>query len=226
VTGALTTFVTNARWEVRRLRRSQRGYLLLIPPVAGPIGSAAADLYLRIPSVATAQILGLLITGGLAALVLLDLTALAVGEELSLRAHLLSFPLPQSRSAALAGRLAVVVGGSAGAYAIGAAGVWFLGGALVAPGPAVAPLFLPSHLLLAMFGLLLGLAGTVAAAAVVTRTASEALVAGVLAGVVLASLAGYFVFQHTISYVFPVTVGLGGVVALLWVTERYPRLEG
>jgi hypothetical protein len=226
MSGIAPTFVTNARWEVRRLYRSQRIFLFLIPPIAGPIGSAIADLYLHIPSLDTALILGLLITGGLGALVILDLTALAVGEELTLRAHLAFFPLPQRRGIALAGRLLVVVGGPCGAYAIGAAGVWALGGALVTTTSTVPPIFIPFHLLLSIFALLLGLAGVAAAAAVVTRTASEALVAGVLAGVVLAGGAGYFVFEHTISAGFPIAVALVGAGGLGWTLVRYPTLEG
>ena len=113
MSGGLETFRLNAGWELTRLRRSQRIWLLLIPPVAAPIGSAIADLYLRIPSVATARILGLLIAGGLAGLILLDLVALAVGEDLTLRAHVTFFALPQGRRALLAGRLAVGTGGHA-----------------------------------------------------------------------------------------------------------------
>jgi hypothetical protein len=225
MTGIAGTFATNVRWELRRLRRSQRIFLLAIPPVAGPVGSAIADLYLHVPSTGTAILLGLLITAGLAALVLLDLTALAVGEELALRAHLVSFPLPQRRSAALAGRLFVVVGGSSGAYAVGAGLVGVLGGALVAPGGVSAPLFDPAHLFLAVFGLLLGLAGVVAATAVMSQTASEALVAGVLAGVVFAALAGYLIVERTLSAYYPLLLGVGGLAALGWAVARYPDLE-
>jgi hypothetical protein len=226
MTGPGGTLLINARWEMRRLLRSQRIFLLLIPPVAGPVGSAIADLYLRIPSLDTALILGLIVTGGLASLVILDLTALAVGEELVLHAHLAFFPLPQPRGPALAGRLLVAIGGSIGSYALGAAGVWLLGGALVTTTAPVAPLFLPFHLLLSIFALLLGLAGVSAATAVVTRAASEALVAGVLAGVVIAGLAGYFVLLHTITVAFPLVVGLGGIGAIGWALARYPSLEG
>jgi hypothetical protein len=215
MSGAASTFVTNVRWEIRRLYRSQRIFLLLIPPVAGPIGSAIADLYFHIPSLDTALILGLLITGGLGALVILDLTA-----------HLVFFPLPQRRGVALAGRLFVVVGGPCGSYAIGAAGVWALGGALVSTTSTLPPIFIPSHLLLAIVALLLGLAGVAAAGAVVTRTPSEALVAGVLAGVVLAGVSGYFVFEHTISAAFPVVVAIVGACGLGWTLVRYPALEG
>ena len=44
------TFRANVRWEAVRLRRSRRGWLLIIPGIAGPIGSALADLALRVPT--------------------------------------------------------------------------------------------------------------------------------------------------------------------------------
>ncbi|HEV8049993.1 MAG TPA: hypothetical protein VGP88_05320, partial [Thermoplasmata archaeon] len=106
----VSAMLRNARWELLRLRRSRRAWLLSIPAVAGPIGSGVADLVLRLPSPGTAAVLGLLITAGLAALVVLDLTALAVGEDLALRTHYLTFALPEPRAASLGGRLAVVVG--------------------------------------------------------------------------------------------------------------------
>jgi hypothetical protein len=226
VTGFAGTFVANARWEVTRLRRSQRIFLLLIPPIAGPIGSAIADLYLHIPSAGTAEILGLLVTAGLSALVVLDLTALAVGEDLSLRAHLTSFPLPQERGALLGGRLTVAVGASLGAYAIGAVGVGLLGGALVTtqPGAAV-PLFAPAHLALGLFALLVFLAGVTAAGATITRTAAQALVGGVLAGVVGAGVASYFLFEHQLTAAFPAAIAVVGLVGLGFSLYQYPRLE-
>ena len=42
MSGEVDAFVNNARWEVTRLRRSRRIWLLLIPVVAGPIGSRRA----------------------------------------------------------------------------------------------------------------------------------------------------------------------------------------
>ena len=139
MSGTASTIALNARWEWTCLRRSQRVFLFLIPPIAGPVGSAIADVYLKVPSVATALILGLLIEAGLTALVILDLTALAVGEELSRRAHLVSFALPQGRGRMLIGRLSVALGGSLAVFAAGAAGVWALGGLLVQPRPAHRP---------------------------------------------------------------------------------------
>ena len=223
MTGAAGTVRTNLFWELRRLRRSQRIYLLLIPPVAGPVGSAIADLYLKVPSVATAQILGLLVTAGLAGLILLDLTALAVGEDLVRRAHLATFALPQDPRWAMAGRLLVATGAPIGAYLIGAAAVWQLGGALLAPTPLpTVPLFDPGHLFWAIPGLLLALAGVTAAGAVVTRSSSEAIVAGVLAGVVVAGGVGYLVAQHQVTALDPVLLGLAGVGALAASALKYP----
>jgi hypothetical protein len=229
VTGALRTLGINAGWEVTRLRRSRRIWLLAIPPVAGPVGSAVADLYLKIPSTGTAIILGLLVTAGLAALILLDLAGLAVGEDLTHRSHLLFFPLPQGRGTALAGRLLVAVGGPVGAYLIGAAAIWALGGALVqapAPGTFVrAPLFDPGHLLVALPGLLIFLAGVTAVAAWFTRRSSEAIVAGVLAGVVAAGGAAYLLAQGELTTLFPALLLVAGLGALAWTVASFPRLS-
>lgn len=221
------TVGVNAHWEVTRLRRSRRLWLLLIPPVAGPVGSAVADLYLRIPSAATAEILGLLVTAGLASLILLDLTALTVGEDLTHRADLLFVPLPQDRTAALAGRLLVSVGGCVGAYLVGALAVWVLGGALVTPpAPGLLPraaLFLPEHLLLAIPSLLLFLAGVTAAAAAFTRRPSEAIVAGVLAGVVVAGGAAYLLSQGELTLLFPELLSVAGAGAIGWTLATTAR---
>ncbi len=221
------TVLVNARWEVTRLSRSRRLWLLLIPPGAGPLGSAVADVYLRIPTEATAEILGLLVTAGLTALILLDLTALAVGEDLTYRADLLFFPLPQDRSAALTGRLLVAVGGCVGAYGMAAAAIWALGGALVvAPAPGVgvrAELFLPAHLLLAIPALLVFLAGVTCLAAWFTRRSSEAIVAGVLAGVVAAGGAAYLLAQGELTAAFPemlLVAGAGAIVGTVALVGR------
>jgi ABC-type transport system involved in multi-copper enzyme maturation permease subunit len=193
VSGEVAALVQNARWEVTRVRRSRTIWLLLIPVIAGPIGSGIADLYLQVPSSGTAEVLGLLITAGLAALVILDLTALAVGEDLALRTHYLTFALPQSRASALAGRLAVVVGGTLAVYGVGALGVFWLANALVSTSStAPAPILAPAHLVLGLVGLLVFLGGVTAAAGVITRSASQALVAGILAGVVASGLGSLF----------------------------------
>ena len=214
----------NARWELVRLRRSQRIYLVLIPPVAGPVGSAIADLYLKIPSTGTALILGLLITGGLAALILLDLTALAVGEDLGLRAHWTFFTLPQRRANILAGRLGLVLALTLGAYAIGAVAVWSLGGALVTPAPTKPPVLDPAHLAWAIPAFLVFLAGVTSAAAVISRTSAQALVAGVLAGVVGAGVTGNLLFQGELTPLFPLLLLVSGLGGLGWSLYRYPKL--
>jgi hypothetical protein len=225
LTDTVGSLVANARWEITRLRRSRRGWLMIIPCVAGPVGSAVADLYLKVPTAATAVILGALVTAGLAGLILLDLTALATGEDLARGSQLFYFPLPQRRGPMLAGRLLVVVGGCMGAYAVGAAAIWILGGDLTTPiVGARPPLFIPGHLVLAVPGLLLFLAGVVAAAAVVTRSSSEAIVAGILAGVVVAGGIGYLVSQGTLTAWFPVALAIGGLIGLGWSVAEYARL--
>jgi ABC-type transport system involved in multi-copper enzyme maturation permease subunit len=219
-------FLDNARWELTRLRRSRRVWLLLIPVVAGPIGSAIADVYLRVPSSGTAEVLGLLITGGLAALVVLDLTALAVGEDLALRTHYLSFALPQPRGSALAGRLTVVVGGSLGAYSLGGLAVLWLAAALVGNSSSAPPPILePAHLALGMLGLLLFLGGIAGAAGVVTRSAAQALVAGVLGGVVAAGLGSLFLVQGRLTVVFPVALAIAGFAGLAGCVYGYGQIE-
>jgi len=226
VNGREGAYVTNARWELTRLRRSRRVWLLLIPPVAGPIGSGIADLYLRVPSSGTAEILGLLITGGLAALVVLDLVALAVGEDLALRTHILTFALPQSRLSSLAGRLSVVVVAVVAAYGVGAVAVQLLANEVIVSSPtAAAPILVPAHLAVGMVGLLLFLAGITAAAGVFTRSASQALVAGVLAGVVAAGIGSLFLIQGSLTVAFPTALTGVGFVGLGVGLGQYARFE-
>jgi hypothetical protein len=226
VSGEVAALVNNARWEVTRLRRSRRGWLFLIPVVAGPIGSGIADLYLRVPSAGTAEVLGLLITAGLAALVVLDLTALAVGEDLVLRTHYLTFALPQPRVSALAGRLGVVVGGSLAVYGAGALAVAALADALVATSPtAPAPILVPAHLALGVLGLLIFLGGVTAAAGIVTRSASQALVAGILAGVVSAGVGSLFLIERQLNTLFPVALAVAGVAGFALCLVQYGRIE-
>jgi hypothetical protein len=227
VSGEADAFVDNALWEVTRLRRSRRAWLLVIPFVAGPIGSATADLYLRVPSAGTAGVLGLLIVAGLSALVVLDLTALAVGEDLALRTHYLTFALPQPRGGALAGRLLVVVGGSLAAYAAGAVLVVRFAQLEVASSPAAPPpILVPAHLALGLVGLLVFLGGVTAAAGVVTRSASQALVAGILAGVVAAGLGAMLLVERQLTPLFPEGLAVGGILGLSWCLVQYARIEG
>jgi hypothetical protein len=226
VSDGFWSLVVNARWELTRLRRSRRIWLLLIPPVAGPIGSAVADLYLHVPSPGTAAVLGLLITGGLGALIVLDLTALAVGEDLGLRAQYLTFALPQGRAASLAGRLAVVLGGALVLYGVGAATIVALADAVVRSTPtSPAPLLIPAHLAVGIVGLLLFLGGITAAAAVATRSASQALVAGVLAGVLAAGLGSYFLLEGRLTSLFPEALAAVGIAGIGWCLWRYAQLD-
>jgi hypothetical protein len=222
----VSAMLRNARWELLRLRRSRRAWLLSIPAVAGPIGSGVADLVLRLPSPGTAAVLGLLITAGLAALVVLDLTALAVGEDLALRTHYLTFALPEPRAASLGGRLSVVVGGTLGAYGVGATAVLAASSAVAPAAPgAGGPILIPLHLAFGIAGLLLFLSGVTAAAAVVTRSAAQALVAGVLAGVVAAGLGSLFLLEGRLTATFPIALAGVGVVGFGWCLEQYRRLE-
>ena len=226
MTGPLSHVNASARWEVVRLVRSRRIWLLLIPPVAGPIGSAIADLYLRIPSAGTAEVLGLFITAGLAALVVLDLTALAVGEDLSLRTHYLTFALPQPRAAVLLGRVGLVLGATVAVYGAGALTVLALGGLLVSSVPlAPAPILPASHLAVGLVGLLVFLGGVTSAAAVQTRGASQALVAGVLAGVLAGGAGSLLLLEGRLTAVFPGVLAAVGLAGFGWCLWRYARLE-
>lgn len=216
----------NVRWELLRWRRSRRLWLLAIPPVAGPVGSAIADLYLRIPSVATAEILGLLITGGLGGLIGLDLAALSVGEELATREYLVTLSLPQSRGAAIAGRILPAVTAPIAAYALGAALVFLVAPATVAPAAlAPVPLFAPGHLALALVALLVFLGGVSAAGAVVARSSAQGLAAGVLAGVLVAGVVGLLVFQHEVTWFVPAGLAVGGVGSLGFAIDAYGRID-
>ncbi|HEY6238382.1 MAG TPA: hypothetical protein VIZ68_04270 [Thermoplasmata archaeon] len=219
------TLAVNARWEALRLRRSTRLWLLLIPPVAAPVGSAIADVYLRIPSQGTALVLGVLITGGLAGLVLLDLVALSVGEDLTLRSHLTFFTLPQRAAPMLGGRLLVAFGGPLVAFGLGAGAVWVLGGALVTPQPGALPIFDPVHLAVSTVGFLVFLGGVTSAAAVFSRSSSQGVVAGVLAGVVVAGLTGYLLVAGHLSALFPIGLAVVGFAAVGWTLYQYGRLE-
>jgi hypothetical protein len=226
VTNPFIVLGHNAGWEITRLRRSRRIWLLLIPAIAGPIGSTIADLYLRVPSPGTAAVLGLLIASGLSALVVLDLTALAVGEDLTLRTHYLTFALPQSRVSALAGRLGIVLSGTLASYGIGALAIVWLASSIV-PSPVMTspPILVPAHLAFGAIGLLVFLTGITAAAGTVTRSASQALVAGVLGGVLAAGLGSLFLIQGRLTWLFPVALAFAGVVGVAWCLSQYSRLE-
>jgi hypothetical protein len=86
-----------------------------------------------------------------------------------------------------------VVGGTLAVYGVGALGVFWLANALVSTSStAPAPILAPAHLVLGLVGLLVFLGGVTAAAGVITRSASQALVAGILAGVVASGLGSLF----------------------------------
>ncbi len=226
MSGVAGTLRNNAGWELTRLRRSRRLWLLFIPVVAGPLGSSIANLLLKVPSVATAQVLGLLITGGLGALVMLDLVALAVGEDLALRTHFLTFVLPQGRASALGGRLLLVTAGSLGAYGLGGAGAWWLAALLVTnQAGAAPPILVASHLYLGLYALLLFLGGVAAVGSVVTRSSAQGLVAGVLAGVVTAGGASFLLLQHQLTVEFPIGLALAGVASLGGAVVQYGRID-
>lgn len=216
----------NVRFELLRLLRSQRLFLLVLAPVAGPIGSAIAFVYFHVGLVGTARELGLFVTGGLGAMVAIDYGALTAGEELSRRAHLMFFTLPQSRGTLLTGRLIVALGLPVAAFLLGGAEVWVLAGALVQNQPGLNPPLLdPGHLFEGMALLLVFLGAISVNASVITRSASEALVVGVLGGVVTAGVALYFVLEHQISMLFPVALGLVAAGAVGWSLYRYESLE-
>ncbi len=229
----MSALVANARWELIRLVRSKRLFLLVIPVIAGPVGSLLAFLYFAhvqangtLLTHGTALTLGLFVTGGLAGMVMLDLGALTVGEEIARRSHMISFGLPQSRAGILAGRLLVVFGLTLGAFVVGGLLVWPIASAVVpASSGEAAPLFDPVHLFEGVLCLLLFLGAIAVNASVLTRSSSEALVAGVLAGVVTVALAGWFTYEGQISMLFPAVLLAVAVVALLWSFLRFESLD-
>jgi hypothetical protein len=222
----LTAYVwlANARWEAIRLVRSQRVFLLAIPPVAGPIGSAIAFLYFHIQYQADALLLGLLVTGGLSALVMLDLAALTVGEELACRAHYTLFTLPQERWVMLSGRVGVVFGASLAVFALGSALVVLLATELV-PATTLPGVINPVHLVEGMAILLVFLGAVTLTASILTRSASEALVAGILAAVVTVAVAAYLLLHGELTMLFPAVLGLGAGIAFGWSVASYSSLE-
>lgn len=226
MTSMTASMASEAAWEWRRWVRSQRVYLLLIPAVAGPLGTLSALEVLKVTSPGIGQTLGLAIVGGLGALVVLDLSALSVGEELSRRANLILFVLPQGRGAPLAGRVLLLLGAALASVGIGAVAVLAMAPAIVPAtvGAAPAP-FNVLHLLLGLVALLAFLGGVTLAASVITRSAASALVAGILAAVVTAAGAAYLAFQHTLTFDFPIGLALGALIAYAWAFDEYVRLE-
>ncbi|MCI4328554.1 MAG: hypothetical protein L3J86_03110, partial [Thermoplasmata archaeon] len=102
-----------------------------------------------------------------------------------------------------------------------------LASALVAATPgAPTPILVPSHLALGLFGLLGFLGGVTAAAGVVTRSASQALVAGILAGVVTIGLGSWLLLERMHTPWFPVGLALAGIVGFGWCLAQYTRIDG
>jgi ABC-type transport system involved in multi-copper enzyme maturation permease subunit len=219
-----TALLANIRWEVIRLIRSRRVFLLSIPLVAGPAGSAIAFLYFHVQYEATAMLLGLIVTGGLSTLVMLDLTALTVGEELSRRAHFTFFTLPQERWAMLAGRIVVALGASIAVFALGAGLVSVLASALV-PATGGTITINSAHMVEGIAVMLVFLGAVTLTASIITRSASEALVAGILSAVVTVAVAGYFLLQGTLTMLFPAVLGAAAVAAFVWSFVSYSALE-
>lgn len=216
--------LANCRWEIMRLIRSQRIFLLSIPPVAGPIGSAIAFLYFHVQSHEAALVLGLIVTAGLGTLVMLDLAALSAGEELSRKAHFTMFTLPQERWAMLSGRIIVVFGSSITVFSAGAALIFVLSSALV-PGGSSTITLNPIHMFEGLAVMLVFLGAVALTASIITRSSSEALVAGILSAVVTVALAGYFLLKGELTMLFPAVLGLASVAAFGWSFYSYSVLE-
>lgn len=218
-------FSASVQWEVTRWIRSRRVFLLVIPVVAGPVGSLLAFLYLRVGSSSTAGLLGILVVGALSGLVVLDLAALSIGEELSQRSHGPLLLLPVRRSALYAGRITAVLGGTLGAYGLGALLVLSLAERLV-PGNGVSPIPLdPVHTALGMLALLFFLGAVTFVAALVTGRASEALGLGVLAGFSVSILLVYLLLERALTLAVPAGLALAGAATLLLGLRTYLRMD-
>ncbi len=218
-------FSASLRWEVTRWVRSRRVFLLTIPVVAGPIGSLFSFLYLKVGSSATAGLLGILVVGALSGLVVLDLSALSIGEELSRRSHGPLLLLPVRRSALYAGRATAVLGGSLSVYGVGALGVLYLADRLV-PGSGENALGLnPVHVALGMLALLFLLGAVAFVAALVTGSASEALGLGILAGFSVSVLLVYLLLERALTLAVPAGLALAGAATLLLGLRTYLRMD-
>lgn len=197
----------------------------MIPVVAGPTGSLLADRYLKVGSASTAGLLGILVVGALSGLVVLDLAALSIGEELSRRSHGPLLLLPVRRSAVYAGRATAVLGAPLGAYGLGALLVLFLTDWLI-PGNAGPTIALdPVHTAFGMLALLFFLGSVTFVAALVAGTASEALGLGVLAGFSVSILLVYLLLEHALTLAVPAGLALAGVVTLLFGLRTYLGMD-
>ncbi len=218
-------FSASLRWEVIRWVRSRRVFLLAVPVVAGPVGSLLAFLYLKVPSSDTAGLLGVLVVGALSGLVVLDLCALSIGEELSRRSHGPLLLLPVRRSALYAGRATAVLGATLGAYGIGALEVLELAHLLV-PGSGSQVLALePVHVALGMLAFLFLLGAVAFVAALVTGSASEALGLGVLAGFSVSVLLVYLLLERALTLAVPAGLAVAGAATLLLGLRTYVRMD-
>jgi hypothetical protein len=77
-----------------------------------------------------------------------------------------------------------------------------------------------------LLGFLVFLGGITAAAGVVTRSASQALVAGILAGVVAAGVGSMFLIEGRLTVLFPEALAAVGLVGFAWCLVQYGRIEG
>jgi hypothetical protein len=87
------------------------------------------------------------------------------------------------------------------------------------------PILIPGHLAVGAAGLLFFLAGVTAAAGIVTRSASQALVVGVLAGVVAAGVGTLFFIDDRLNSWFPVGLAAVGLLGFAWCFVQYGRME-
>ena len=218
-------FSASIRWEVTRWSRSRRIFLLTIPVVAGPAGSLLADLYLKVGSAPTAGLLGVLVVGALSGLIVLDLAALSMGEELSRRSHGPLLLLPVRRSALYAGRVTAVLGGTLGAYGVGALVVLLLAQRLVtgSGGPSIG--LDPVHAALGMLAVLFFLGAITFVAALVAGSASEALGVGMLAGFSVSILLVYLLLERALTLAVPAGLALAGAAILVLGLRTYLRMD-
>ena len=213
-------------WELRRWQRSRRVYLLAVPLVAGPVGSLVADLYLRVGSRGAATVLGLIIVAALAGLILLDLAALALGEELE-KGSLANWSLlPIGRPALYLSRLVTGVGIPLVSF-LGGAGLVVLAADLVpagTPSPALSIGPFPAVLGLAAALFLLGTIAFIAP--LWSGSASGALSVGVIGGFALVTLLAYLWLEHTLSWGVVAALVVAGTVAAGVGYRRFFRSEG
>ena len=102
----------------------------------------------------------------------------------------------------------------------------WLASAIVSPSTTASnPILVPAHLALGVVGLLLFLGGVTAAAGVVTRSAAQALVAGILGGVVAAGVGSLFLIQGRLTELFPWALAAVGLLGFAGCLIQYGRIE-